>query len=123
MKGPSRLLLRALERFPVRSGLTTAFRGQSIWLAMPHRLPRLASRSPCLASRRPLPPQSDSRRADSRGKPACCCVACSVRISFPSGSSCSLSHSIWLSLYAMLAVLLSPHPAALSAGASGLLFA
>src|SRR6266702_5984559 len=122
MKCPYRLILRQRDLFPVHRGHIGDFRGQSVSLAMPHRLPRLPSRSPFLACRRPLPKRSDSRRSDTTSEPSSCFVPSSVRTSFPSGPSRSLFHSVLLPLHSMLVVLLSPQPAASPGDASRIVF-
>ena len=107
-----------LRPFPVRSGRTLGFRGQSVSLAMPRRLPCLASRLPFLADRRLLPTRSDSRRSNSTSESVSWFVASSVRISLPTGSSCSFFHSVLLPWHSILVLLLLPLSAASLGGTS-----
>ena len=108
--------------FPCTAGTLATFVERRVSLAMPHRLPRLPSRSPFLAYRRPLPKRSDSRRPNTTSEPPSWLVPSSVRTSFPSGSSRSLFHAVLLSLHYMLVVLLLPLSAMSPGGASWIVF-
>src|SRR6266516_1516488 len=68
---PRRLCRHQRARFPVHSGHIGDSPGQSVWLAMPQRLPRLPSRSPFLGYQKPLLKRLACRHSDATSEPSC----------------------------------------------------
>src|SRR5947209_2554455 len=93
LKRPHRRIPRPLARFPVHSAPIGDSRGQSVWLAMPHRLLRLVSRLPSSGYQTLSPSRSACRRSNTRHEQPCWLVLSSVGISFPSKASCPLFRS------------------------------